>query len=56
MGWSRGDAADIGVMTAIGDEEQNVAPSRLVKDGGDDGDVRKVRAAIIRVVQRHHIA
>ena len=44
--------ADIGVMAAARDEEQDLLP-RLVEDRRDDGDVRQVGAAVVGRV--HHV-
>ncbi len=52
---ARRDAADIGVMTATADKEQNPAP-RLIEHRRNDRHVRQVRAAVERVVERHHVA
>jgi hypothetical protein len=49
------DAADIGVMCAVGDEECGLLTAICI-DWGDDGDVGQMGAARIRVVQQHHVA
>ncbi|MOA48314.1 hypothetical protein D3C78_1710430 [compost metagenome] len=57
---ARCGAADIGVVAARAHIEQDLA-SGMVEHRRDDGDVRQVRAAVIRVVHhvrvaRHHAA
>ena len=54
-GGARGDAADIGVMAAAADEEQDVR-CRRIEHRGNDGDIGQMRAAVERVVQRHDVA
>ena len=44
----------VGVMRAIGDEPQK--PVVLDKDRRDDRDIRKVRAAVKRIIQNRHVA
>ena len=49
------DAADIRVMAAAADEEQNLAAGG-VKHRRNDRDIRQMRAAVERIVQRHDVA
>ena len=50
-----GEPADLGVVAAGGDEEED-ALARGVEDRGDHGDVGQVGAAVVRVVDRVHVA
>ena len=50
------DAADVGVVAARADVEEDRRRPVVVEDGRDDGDVGQVRAAVVRVVQHVHVA
>ena len=52
---ARGLAADLGVMAARGDVEQDGARG-LVENRGDHGDVGKMRAAVVGRVEHEHVA
>ena len=54
-GRAGGDAADVGVMAAAADEEQDVRAVGI-EYRRDDGDVRQMGAAVERVVQRDDVA
>jgi hypothetical protein len=51
----RGDAADLRVMAARGDVEQQLALG-LVEHRGDDRDVGQMRAAVVGRIQHEHVA
>ena len=50
-----GDAADVGMVATGGDEEAYSLPGGI-EDGGDDGDVGKVGAAVVGVVEGEDVA
>ncbi len=54
-GRARGEAADIGVVAARGDEIADLLPP-FVEDRRNHGDVGEVGAALIGIVERNHIA
>jgi hypothetical protein len=56
--WRHGagaDAPDIGVMAAVGHEEDGLR-SALVEHGRDDGEVGQVGAASLRVISQNDVA
>ncbi len=52
---ARRDAADIGVMAAAGNEEQDIL-AVVAEDRGDDGDVGQVGAAVIGRIDHEDVA
>ncbi len=53
---ARRDAADVGMVPARGDPEQDIATSCVVEHRRADRDVRQMRAAIIGRVDRKDVA
>ena len=51
-----GDAADLGVVAARGDQEAAARCPPSSNTGRDDGDIGQVGAAVVRVVDRVHVA